>query len=536
MPTTEPDAAERDEREPAGPLPEVSLVNPSQAPADASGSPAEGAPGPPDRGALDSHLVRGVAWTGTVRWLVQLVSWPVTLLTAKLLSPGDYGLLATIGVFTRFVALVTEGGFGTIIVSGAEMSPRHLRQLNALALLVALGAFLLSCGLAWPVAHFTRTPDAAWVVVAFSAMLVLDGAILVPNARLRRRMQFRELVLIEAARNITDICTTLGLAFMGWGYWALVGGALAGVVVQTVAILSLAATGFERPVLSELQSTLRACFHLVSRNMGEFLSTNSDRLIGGRVLGSAALGYYTFASTLAWAPAEKVSSMVMRVTPALFGRVRDDVVEVRRYLLNITEAVTFVTIPMFAGLALVADDAIGLVLGAKWAGMVAPLRLFCAAAALTELFIAVPHALQARGHFKPLAQNGIASLVLYPPAFLLLAMRFGPGGMALAWAVIGPALSARLLRILCADLEMPVRRYLQAVAPAATSAVVMAGAVLAVRAALVGAGAPTAVRFAASVAVGALSYVLAAWTLHNARVRAVLDFARRQRAAMRGGA
>jgi PST family polysaccharide transporter len=469
-----------------------------------------------------------VAWTGAVRWGVQLVSWPVTLLTAKLLSPRDYGLLAAIGVFTRLVMLVTEGGFGTIIVSGAEMSPRQLRQLNALAVIVATVAFLLSCGLALPVERFTRTPGTAWVVVAVSVVLLFDGGVLVPAARLRRALRFRDLVLVEAGRNLTELLTTLLLASRGLGYWALVGGALAGVTVQAVGILSMAATGFERPVLAEMRATLRASAHLVSRNLGEFLSTNSDRLIGGRLLGAAALGTYTFASTLAWAPAEKVSSMVTRVTPALFGRVRESPDELRRYLLNITEAVTLVTLPMFAGLALVADDAVGLALGPQWAGMVAPLRFFCIAAALAEAFIAVPHALQARGRLAPLAQNGVASLVLYPPAFFVLALHFGPAGMALAWAVIGPALNARLLRILCAEVGLPLRRYLRALAPAATGTAVMAAAVLVVRFALAGAG-PGA-RFAAAVAAGVVAYALGTWAFHGARVRAVIDFARRQRA------
>jgi PST family polysaccharide transporter len=511
----------------------------------APGGPAGGAEVPPAaaaesaqaaRGVLDGQLVSGVAWTGAVRWAVQIVSWPVTLLTAKLLSPSDYGLLATLGVFTRFVSLITEGGFGTVIVSGAELSPRHLRQLNSLAVLVAAAAFLLSCAMALPVARFARDPAAAQVVIAVSTILVLDAAILVPAARLRRSLRFRELVLVEAVRNVTEIFVTLGLAYLGWRYWSLIGGALAGVLVQTAGLLSKAATGFERPVLAELKTTLRASLQVVSSRGGEFLSTNSDRLIGGRLLGSAALGEYTFASTLAWAPAEKISSMVTRVTPALFGRVRGDAAEMRRYLLNITEAVTLVTMPIFVGLAVVADDAIDLALGPKWAGMVGPLRFFCLAAAFSEAFIAVPHALQAAGRYKALAQNGIASLVLYPPAFLLLAARFGATGMALAWAVIGPALSARLLRVLSAELDLPLRRYARALAPAVTSSALMAAAVLAARAGLSRAGVGTGARLACSIAVGAAAYALCAWTLHNARVRAVIDFARRQRAAARSGA
>src|SRR6266849_287390 len=43
---------------------------------------------------LDRSFARGIAWQGSVKWIVQLVTWATTIFVARILSPEDYGLLA----------------------------------------------------------------------------------------------------------------------------------------------------------------------------------------------------------------------------------------------------------------------------------------------------------------------------------------------------------------------------------------------------------------------------------------------------------
>jgi hypothetical protein len=40
---------------------------------------------PADRAALDRSLIRGIAWTGAIKWLTQIVAWVSTLAVARLL-------------------------------------------------------------------------------------------------------------------------------------------------------------------------------------------------------------------------------------------------------------------------------------------------------------------------------------------------------------------------------------------------------------------------------------------------------------------
>lgn len=52
---------------------------------------------------LDSVLVRGLAWTGAVKWLSQLLSWMSIIVVARLLYPEDHEIVAMAGVFSRIL-------------------------------------------------------------------------------------------------------------------------------------------------------------------------------------------------------------------------------------------------------------------------------------------------------------------------------------------------------------------------------------------------------------------------------------------------
>jgi PST family polysaccharide transporter len=429
------------------------------------------------------------------------------------------------------IGMLTEAGVGTAIISGPPLSESRLRQLNALVVVIATTAFLLVLAVAWPVTRAVGRVDVRPFVVAYAATLVLEGLSLVPVTRARRAFRFKEMALVEATRNIADQGITLALAFAGAGVWSLVTGYVSGMVVWTLLAMVIGRTGFAWPVWRELRGTINYSAQIVLRNVAGFLAGSSDKIVGARMVTSADLGGYVFAGTLALTPVDKVTSIITRVTPPLFGRVRDDKASMRRYVLRITEVVALFTFPAFAGLAIVADDLIGVVLGPKWASAITPLRVFCVYAALWEFNSVFTHALQAFDDVRPLAKNALAGLVVLPLGFVIGATLFGASGLSLAWAVIGPGLSAHLLLVLRRRIDLPIREFVRNLLPTCVCTAVMAVAVLAVRAAPAVVDAPGALRLAASVLTGAATYVLVGATVFRVRSRQLMDFVRRQRAA-----
>jgi PST family polysaccharide transporter len=488
--------------------------------------------------ALRRGIVRGVLWTGGLRWVAQLVSWPIMIVIARVLKPSDFGFVALVSVWTRLILLMTEGGVGGAIILGPPLTRRQLHQLNALALGLSAIAFMLAMGIAFPIARFYRSADLGWVMIAIASTFLLEGAMLIPTARLRREMRFRELAIADAARALTDSLVTLATALLGWRYWALVAGYGSGVAVAAGAAIFLAPTRCEYPRWRDIGDTLKQARHLLATSLASFLYSSSDVVIAGRLLGASATGAYTFAGTIALAPGDKLVSVLTRVTPSLFGALGANKEGTRAYVEKLTRLLAMSLLPVLLGIAAVAPTLIPLLLGSRWQDSVIPLQLLCLYAIIVGVTTIVPQVLQAAGRAHDVARNSLIALIVYPPVFYVLGSRWGVVGIAFAWVCIAPLLIARLILRMCQAIELPVSRYAAALLPASLAGALMVASVRAAAHALATTGASMAVQLILQILTGVVAYVVSLLVLDGSRVvpvcRELWHRARRERQATRG--
>jgi PST family polysaccharide transporter len=96
------------------------------------------------------------------------------------------------------------------------------------AFTTALGALitLLLIGIAPVFGHLT--PELTPVLRVFALWVLLDGLAVVPRAFFERELTIAHLIAPEVWRGIVIAAVSLGLAWLGWGYWSLVIGDLVG--------------------------------------------------------------------------------------------------------------------------------------------------------------------------------------------------------------------------------------------------------------------------------------------------------------------
>jgi len=249
---------------------------------------------------------------------------------------------------------------------------------------------------------------------------------------------------------------------------------------------------------------LRFSGDVLGSRVAWYTYSNSDFLVAGRVLGQAPLGAYTIAWTISSTPVEKITNMVTRVTPAFFSAAQDDKPRLRRYLLGITSGLTLLTFPACIGMALLADQFVLLVLGAKWMPAVLPLRLLAICAAMRSITTVFPNMLFAMRHSRFVRRNTLIAMVCFPLAFYY-SSRWGTEGIAWTWIVLYPLITIPFVWRTLTAIDLPAWAYLRSMLPALRALLVMTISVLGVRALLSPAD-PLIVRFAISALAGAASY------------------------------
>lgn len=471
---------------------------------------------PGSRDALDRSLARAVAWNAAAKWATQILSWVSTIVVARLLTPSDYGLVGMAGIYLSLAAMIGQVGIADAVIALRDLSRRQIAELNTVAVLLGVGLVGVSCAVAHPLARFFRTPPLVAVIMVASTTYLINGTQVVPRALLEKELRFKLLAGIETIRTACQIVVTVGLVWLGFGYWGLVNGQIAGMAVAAGLTLCWRRQHFSFPNFGQLRRELQFSGNVMLSSIGWYVSMNADFLVAGRVLGQAPLGDYTVAWTISSTPIEKIGTLMTNVTPAFFSVIQHDKAELRRYLLRLTEMLSYVTVPASIGVALVADYLVPVLLGPKWAGVVGPLRLLGLSVAFRSITTLPGRILTALGETALVMWTAIASAIVMPAAFFV-GSRWGTNGIAAVWLVVLPPIMVPTYYKVFRRIEMKAREYVGSIMPALASSAIMAAAVLALRLGLPQRWSPPW-RLSVLVALGALVYAGALFVLFHERV------------------
>lgn len=473
-------------------------------------------------------LAQSVAWTAGAKWSGQLLTSGITLLVARILSPSDYGLVGMAVLFLGFVRFLSDFGIGGAVVARREYDEDRLAGLNSCAILLGLAGMIITIAAAEPLGHFFNQRQLPFVLVLTSVTFLVTGFRVLPTAILQRDLRFKLLAGVDLMQAVVGALITLVLAVAGAGYWALVVGNIAALTLACTIIVGVRPQRLGRLEPRLLRPAVKMSRDLTIANVCWYVYSNADFLVVGKVLGQAALGFYNIGWTLAMLIVERVTTIVGGVAPAYLSAASQDIAELRRYLLRISSGIALLTLPVSFGLALVADDFCTVVLGPKWAAAATPLRLLAVYAGVRSLTPIVPQILIVSGEHRFVANNAIFAAIVMPIAFWIGA-RWNVTGVALAWVIAFPIVTAPQFMKVFEVLEMTMTDYLRDLRLPLASSLVMAGLVLGVR--FMAAGVSPPLRLALSVATGVCAYACMLYVVFGLRLGTIAGMLRTSRVA-----
>jgi teichuronic acid exporter len=471
-------------------------------------------PTTPDTTPLQRTFLKGIAWSGAARWSGQALTWAATLVVARLLTPEDYGIVAMATVIHGFVTILSEFGVGVTVVTLRGLSPLQIAQFNTLAALLGTAGFAAMAAFAPAIAVFFGRTALVPVIVAMGTTFLVSGLRTLPSALLQRDLRFGLLGALEAIQAIVGASVTLTAAWAGWGYWAIVAGALAASVSWTSMLVAVRPSSFAWPRRHVLGDALTFTRHQVTGSVAWYCYSNADFVVAGRMLGAHDLGLYTMAWTLARVVPERIANIVIRLTPAYFAAVSDNRASLRPWVCGVAEGIALICFPLLVGLSITADDALRVVVGPQWIAAVLPLRLLALYGAFDVVTQPLTRALVAIGDAQFTARMGVSLAAIMPIGFVIGA-GYGPAGLAVAWLLIAPAV--RLLALARARrlIGLTVVEYGRAVWPAFSATAIMAAVAVVTK--MFFASEPPIVRLIATVLAGCAAYVTALLVVHRTR-------------------
>lgn len=387
---------------------------------------------------IKEKVISGLRWTAGMRITSQVLTWAMTLVVIRLLSPADYGLLAMATVVIAFLSLLSEIGLGPAIVQKSVIEPGVLNKVFGLVLAFNL-AICIALSLAAPlIAAFYQEDRLVRIIQVMSFQFVVSAFAVVPEAMLQREMEFRKRSLVDLSGSVLGGLTTLGLALSGFGVWSLVAGTFASQIWKAIG-LNVILRAMHRPVFSfsGLREYVVFGGHISLSGILWFFYTQADVLIAGKWLGKEALGYYAVAMHLASLFNQRIAGIINQVAFPAFSLIQNDLKKVGDKVLLGARVLSFVSFPCLWGISAVAPETILLVLGPKWESAILPLSMIALIMPLRVIGHFVPNAVQGIGRADVILRNVAWACVIMPAAFAI-GVNWGLLGLSVAWLAGAP--------------------------------------------------------------------------------------------------
>jgi len=453
---------------------------------------------------IERQAVSALKWSAISKVVSQLVSWGVTLVVIRLLSPDDYGLMAISVVIISIFGGIAELGLGASIVQSDVMTKNELEKLAGALLALNLGLGLLvvlAAPLGGVVFNDSRLTD---VVRVLALQFLFNAATTIPGSMAYREMRFKWLAYVDLTSGLVASLTTIALAWWGAGVWALVLGMLLGAASRTT--LLLVRDGAVRPSLA-----LRGIGHYLSyggkMTVGRIawqIGYQADILIAGRFLTKEALGIYSVSLHLATLPVDKLMGILNSVTFPTVARMQDDLPRVRARLLDASRILGFAAIPVLWGISAVSPEFVALALGERWLDAILPLQVVTLVLPVRMLSVILTISVSALGRVDIDMRNKLVNCAVLPIAFLA-GVQWGVEGLALTWVIVHPVLFFENFPGMGRVLGIKLREVGAAVYGPIAAGIAMYGAVWGAR--LMLGAVPEVYRLVALIVVGAATYL-----------------------------
>ena len=329
-------------------------------------------------GELKEKTLSGVKWNAIGRFSTQGVSFVISILLARILTPSDYGVVGMIGIFMAIAQTFIDSGFGSALIRKKDCTDEDFSTAFYFNIAVGVICYLILFFTAPLIADFFDTPILRDIVRVLSISLFLNSLSIVQSAKLTAAVDFKSQAKVSLVATIVSGCVGLAMAYSGFGVWSLVYQSVSLSLVRT--ILFWFVTKW-KPLCVFSKQSFKYLFafgsKILSASLLHTIYANLTTILIGKFYTPKDLGYYTRGENLANLPSTNLTSILQGVTYPILAKIQDDdvrLISVYRKYIRITSMVIFFGMFLMAALA---EPLILTLLTDKWQESVIFLQVFC---------------------------------------------------------------------------------------------------------------------------------------------------------------
>lgn len=328
----------------------------------------------------------GVFWKLCEQFGPSIVSLILSIVLARLLSPNDYGVLATAMIVVNFCDILVQNGFCTALIqSKGEVNKSDYSTAMTLSVIMSILLYFIVFFLSPFIAKFYKEESLTLLLRVLGTLVFFNGIAAIMNAYITKLFKFRMMFIVHMISSVSSGVLGIFMAYYGFGVWSLVAQKMFQQALFIVILAVLLKWDF-RPHYDKIRAKgiLNYGIKILTGSIIAFISDNSYGVAIGKKYSPSDLGLLTKAETLPTSLIIVASNSLSGVVLPTVATYQDDKEKILNSTRRIIKVATYLIFPMVVGMFSVARPMIRVLFGAAYDGG-APLLQ-----ALSLFFITVP--------------------------------------------------------------------------------------------------------------------------------------------------
>lgn len=386
---------------------------------------------------MKSIVIVNLFWKLMERGGTQGIQFIVQIILARLLLPEEYGIIAIVTIFITLAGIFVDSGLNTALIQKKAADKVDFSSVFWFGLVLAALLYGILFFLSPFLAAFFHQPGLTDVIRILSITLFLGVFNSIQQAVIAIRMEFKKLLKGSIGSVLLSGIIGVIMAYMGFGIWALVGQQIAYRLIGTLILMVLVDW---KPSLNFSFKRFKRLYSfgwkLLVSSLINTLYHNLRTLIIGKLYAPAMLGFYDRGTSFPGFIITNINGSIQAVLFPALASCQEDRKRVRSMMRRSVVTSSFILFPMMAGLAVLAEPMILVLLTDKWLPAVPFLQMACISYSLWPVHTANLQAINALGRSDIFLHLEIIKMIL-GLAVLGISIPFGIYAIAFGGIVNG---------------------------------------------------------------------------------------------------
>ncbi len=386
---------------------------------------------------LKEKTAKGLFWGALNSGTIQLLNLVFGIILAKQLSPGDYGIVGVLTIFTLIAGNLQSSGFTQGLTNIKSPTANDYNAVFWFNISVSAILYVILFLCAPLISNYFHTPE----LTSLSRFVFLNFFIssfgIAHNAYMFKNIMAKERTITGfVALTLSGICGVT-MACNGMAYWSLAWQSVLFAFIQNICRYYFTYKRW-RPTLHFDFSPIRKMFSfsvkILFTSIVNTINSNVLTFILGHRFPMAAVGNFTQANKWNTMAYSTVSGTIEQVAQPVLAQITDDNEREKRVFRKLMRFTAFFSFPALFGLSLVSEEFILLTIGEKWNECVPLLQILCLGGAFFAFTTMYQQLAVSSGRSDLYMWCNIAQIILQI-ILIIATSKFGIFAMVIAYTI-----------------------------------------------------------------------------------------------------